>query len=383
MGLQLLRNILTRAFILGFLSQFTFMITFHILIPTLPIYLSRLGSSEREIGVLIGAFAVSSLVLRPLVGRALLTYSEKAIMMAGAFLFTVTFATFLVAPPFWPLLIVRIFQGIGFAFFNTASFALIVNISTEEHRGQSLSYFMVAPNISMALAPSVGMAIVNRFDFTFLFIVGVGLSLCTLVIIQRLRRTEVLPSKDPPVEDRFFLNAKALPSSGVVLLHNICWSAMTAFFPLYAVKKGVTNPGFFFSALAMMMILGRALGGRILDVYQKEKIILIFLTTVIVAMTILTFSKTLPMFILVGLLWGTAAAFLIPAFMTYTLDRAGSSRGTAIGTYTTMADLGIALGPVIMGMIIHATSYQTMFLCLILTEVINIMYFYFFVRRRA
>jgi hypothetical protein len=42
----------TRDFVLCFLAQITFMAVYHLLVPTLPIYLSRLGSKATEIGVL-------------------------------------------------------------------------------------------------------------------------------------------------------------------------------------------------------------------------------------------------------------------------------------------------------------------------------------------
>src|SRR5512139_3838103 len=125
MTTQTIRNIFTREFILCFFAQFTFTFVIFSLIPTLPIYLSRLGSNEVEIGVLIGSFAVSSLVLRPFVGRALLTVPEKNFMMAGAFLSALTSVAYVLTPLFWPLLIVRVFQGIAFAFFQTASFTLV------------------------------------------------------------------------------------------------------------------------------------------------------------------------------------------------------------------------------------------------------------------
>ena len=141
MTTQTIQKILIRDFILCFFAYFAFSFVFNILIPTLPIYLSRLGSNEVEIGILIGSFAISSLVLRPFVGRALLKIPEKNFMIAGALLFALASVAYLFAPPFWPFLIVRVFQGIGYAFFHTASFTLIANISSEAHRGQSLSYF--------------------------------------------------------------------------------------------------------------------------------------------------------------------------------------------------------------------------------------------------
>ena len=376
----MIRKVFSRDFILLFFAQFTFTFVFQSLIPTLPIYLSRLGSNEVEIGVLIGIFFFCSLVLRPFVGKALIRTPEKKFMITGSLLYALASLAYLLAPPFWPLLIVRVFQGIGFAFFHTASFTLIANISPETHRGQSLSYFSLATSISGALGPSVGIFLINHFSFTLLFLVCSGLSFCSLFIAYRLGRRQVVPLQDSSIEDGFLLSRKALPPSIISSLSHFVWGALTAFFPLYAINHGVANPGLFFTTIAIMLILGRALGGKILDLYSREKVILPCLFIYILSMVILTFSKTLPMFILVAAIWGIGNAFLAPALIAYTLDRVGSSVGPAMGTFTAVSDLGLALGPVIMGIIIHSTSYPIMFLCLALMGIINLNYFYFFVR---
>jgi len=377
------QKILTRDFVLCFLAQFTFTSVFHILIPTLPIYLSRFGSSEVEIGVLIGILGVSSLVLRPFVGRALLKIPEKTFMSAGAFIFALTSIAYLLSSPFWPFLMVRVLQGIGIAFFYTASVTFIANISPEAHRGQSLSYFYLAFNISFALSPTLGMFLINQFSFTLLFLFCLGLSLCSLFLTTRFGKKQIEPAEDMSNRDESFLSRQALPSAIIAFFAHIIWGALTAFFPLYSLDQGVANPGFFFAAYAIMIILGRALGGKILDLYSREKVILPCLTTYIISMTILAFSKTLPMFILVAVIWGIGNAFLMPSLVAYVVERAGSSRGPAIGTFTAIGDLGIALGPVIMGIVLRLTSYPIMFLSLALTGVINLSYFYFFVRKKG
>jgi predicted MFS family arabinose efflux permease len=132
-----------------------------------------------------------------------------------------------------------------------------------------------------------------------------------------------------------------------------------------------------------MLILGRVMGGRILDLYRRETIILPCLVTYIISMIILTFSKTLPMFILVAAIWGAGHAFLFPSLVAYVLDRVGSSTGPAMGTFTAISDLGMCLGPVMMGILLHAASYPIMFLCLALIGFINLGYFYFFVRKKG
>jgi predicted MFS family arabinose efflux permease len=130
-----------------------------------------------------------------------------------------------------------------------------------------------------------------------------------------------------------------------------------------------------------MLILGRVFGGRILDLYSREWIIMPSITPYIVSMALLAFSKTLPMFVLVAVIYGIGPAFLIPTLMAYALDR-GDSPGPAMGTFHAISDLGVSLGPVIMGIVIHSTSYTIMFLCLALAGVINLIYFYFFARKK-
>jgi MFS family permease len=376
-------KVLTHDFVLLFFAQFTFSFVFQSLIPTLPIYLSRLGSNEVEIGLLVGIFFFCSLVLRPFIGKALLRTPEKKFMLTGSLLFALASLAYLLAPPFWPLLMVRVFQGIGFAFFHTASFTLIANISPETHRGQSLSYFALANSISGALGPSIGIFLINHFSFTLLFLACSGLSFCSLFITYRLGERQVVPLQDSSLDDGFLLSRKALPPSVISSLSLFVWGALTAFFPLYAINQGVANPGLFFTTIAIMLILGRAVGGKILDLYSREKVILPCLFIYILSMVILTFSKTLAMFILVAAIWGIGNAFLVPALLVYILDRVGSSVGPAMGTFTAISDLGISIGPVITGIIIQSTSYPIMFLCLALIGIINLNYFYFFVRRKG
>ncbi len=381
------KKILSRDFVLSFFAQFTFSSVFSLLIPTIPIYLSRMGAKEAEIGVLVGSLSVSSLVLRPLVGRALLKIPEKKFMIAGALFYTLSSIAYLFAPPFWPLLAVRVFQGIGLALLSTASFTLVANITPETHRGQIISYFYLSINFAFALAPYFGMLLINQFNFPFnfkvLFLVSTGLSLCCLFITLKLKKMPSVPLADLSSQKQPFLSREALPPAIIAFLITITWGALTAFFPLYALDQGVDNPGLFFAAFAITLIFVRGLGGKILDIYPREKIILPCLFNLIISMAILAFSTTLTMFILVAIIWGMGTAFLYPALVAYTIDRAGSSRGPAMGTFAALTDLGAGMGSVIMGIILQLTNYPIMFFCLALTGVINLLYFYFAVRKKG
>ena len=375
-------KIFTRDFILGFFAQFAFSCVFFILIPTIPIYLLRLGSTEAGIGVLVGAMSVSSIILRPLVGRTLLRIHERDFMVAGSLLYALSSIAYLIAKPFWPFLIVRILQGIGLALFATASFTLVTRISPEGRRGQSLGLFYLAINVAFALAPSFWILLMNHFDFSIVFLVCCVLSLCSLFITTRLEKRPIDPVDERSLQDQPFLSRQALPAAIMAFMGSLIWGAVTAFYPLYALSQGVANPGLFFAALAITLIVARSFGGKMLDIYSREKLLFPCLAAQIVAMTLLAFSKNLPMFILAAVVWGMGNAFLYPTLVAYATDVAGLARGPAVGTYLALSDFGAGMGAVIMGIVLQLTSYPIMFLCLALTGAMNLLYFNYVVRRK-
>jgi predicted MFS family arabinose efflux permease len=379
-----MRNIVNHDFVLAFLALFAYMFALFALVPTLPIYLARFGSNTRGIGVLLGIYSVSSLVSRLLAGGALSRYSEKSVMIFAALLFAVSFLAYIVLRPFWPFFVVRLFQGVAYAFLDTAIFALIVKVTPLAYRGRTLGYFMLAPALATATAPSFGMWLVNQFSFTVLFLFCMGLSLCTLFFSTTLEGQGITGSDIGTAKDStFFVEPKMIVPALCAFFYYFVLGSVMAFFSLYAIQCGMRNPGYFFSASALMTIAGRSLGGKLLDAWSKEKIILTFTFTSMVAMIMLSFSRTLPMFISVGLLWGMGVAFIFPVSMTYSLDHAGSSGGTALGTFRALTDLGYAVGPMVMGIIIPITGYPAMFLCLAVICLINLCYFQFYVRKKG
>lgn len=376
------QKILSGDFILCFFGNFAFQSVFAILVPTIPVYLSRFEAKEAEIGFLVGIFSLSSLILRPVVGRGLSNISERSFMIAGALLCVFSSIAYLLAPPFWPFSVVRIFHGIGLALFSTAIYTLVANITPEMHRGQLISYFYLAGNMAFAIGPYFGMLIVNRFSFVVLFSVCTGISLCSLFIAIKLDKRKVVPLENQSLKIQTLLSREALPSSIIAFMLNIIWGTLCAFFPLHALRHGVSNPGIFFIFLAVTLILGRTLGGKVLDVYDRKKLLFPCLTAIIISLTILTFSTTLPMFILVAVVLGTGWALLYPSLLIYAIESAGAARGPAMATFTGLADLGAGIGPMIMGIIVQWTNYPIMFFCLTLIGIINLFYFYYAIGKK-
>ncbi|HEX2965839.1 MAG TPA: MFS transporter [Syntrophorhabdaceae bacterium] len=374
---------MTRDFVLGFLALFTFVGAMYALMPALPIYLEELGSDVKEIGILIGVYNLSALLFRIAVGAALRRFSAKSIMAAGALLFAITFVACLTIRPFWPFLILRFLQGSSFSLMDTAAFAFAVSIIPVSSRGQGLATFMIAITLALALAPALGMYIINRYSFTVLFLTCAGLSLLAFFFSCRLPGPFMLNSieqceiKEPILEHRII--APAMSS----FLFNFVWGAALAFVPLYAIRTGINNPGYFFTSIAGMILIGRAIGSGILDRYSKERIIITFILVSMAAMLLIAISTNLWMLILAGLFWGTGCAFFFPAIMAYAFDFAGSSGGPAVGTYRAVADFGTALGPAVMGVVASFTGYRIIFVCLAFMCLVDAVYFSILMKRKC
>ena len=332
--------------------------------------------------MLIGIFAIAALVSRVFVGGALLKYRAKSVMMVGAFVFIIAFFALIVFRPFFPFLIARFLQGVAFACIDTAALASIIGVIPSAYRTRALGYYMLSPSLAMAVAAPLGMFIINQYSFTALFLSCAGLAFCALLMSWKLKGQEIaIPQEGSPAHSATYFNLRIITPAITSFLHLFVWGALSAFFPLYAIQCGVTNPGLFFSSMAIMMVAGRLFGGKIMDTCNKEKLIIAFLPSMAVILIILSLSKTLPMFIFVGAIWGIGVAFFVPIIMVYALEYSGSSDGAAVGTYRAIYDLGIGLGPVVMGIIIPLTGYRIMFLCLAFICLVNLCYFQFYVRK--
>lgn len=185
-----------------------------------------------------------------------------------------------------------------------------------------------------------------------------------------------------PKAGKFFFERRIVAPAILSFLFSFSWGGLMAFFPLYAIQCGVANPGWFFTAMAVVLILARLTGGKILDSWRKETVLPLVILTSAASLLLLIFSRNLPMFILVGMLWGIGGGFLPPVSMAYALEYAGTSDGTAVGTYQAFMDFGFGIGPIIAGIILPFTGYRILFLCLACICLIDLSYFQLYLRKK-
>lgn len=354
------KSIFTGNFILACLSTLAFFGSFQLLLPTLPLYVLGLGGKESEIGLIIGVFSISSIGLRPFIGRWVDERGKKGFLLLGSVIFLLSSFLYELTKTVPQLLLLRLLHGAGIAAFTTSVNALVADIVPSQRRGEAMGYFGIFPNVATALGPALGMAVVSSYSFTVLFLVSAGLGLVALLLSSLI--TEPHSGQDHGEGGSSFLSRGALFPSTIVFTLTVTYGAVVSFFPLFAIKEGFTNPGLFFTVYAVVLILVRNFTGRLSDRYGRAAVIVPGLALVSSAMVLLSLTSSIIAFLLVAVLYALGFASVHPTLLALVADRVGSGqRGAAMGTFSTAFDLGIGLGAFLWGWVVEYQGFPIMF----------------------
>src|SRR5699024_1320970 len=129
-------KIWTRDFVLICLANFSIFLGFQMTLPTLPLFVKELGGSDQWIGVIVGVFTFSALLLRPYAGKALETKGRRFVLMFGLVIFVLTVGVFGFITSIGLLIFVRIIQGVGWGFSNTATGTIATDLVPVNRRGE-------------------------------------------------------------------------------------------------------------------------------------------------------------------------------------------------------------------------------------------------------
>jgi DHA1 family putative efflux transporter-like MFS transporter len=122
----------------------------------LPLHLQDLSLDYAAIGLVLGAFTVSSTACRPLVGRAVDRWGERWFLLGGALVFILGALGYAITTTFSGLLLLQLFHGLGPALFVTACYTQVSRLSPPQRLGEALTYITLANNVAMAVGPADG-----------------------------------------------------------------------------------------------------------------------------------------------------------------------------------------------------------------------------------
>ena len=369
----------TRSYVVIILvSLFTFL-GFQMLLPTLPVYAKRLGASDAEAGLVIGIFAFSALLVRPLTGYALDRWGRKVILLSGLAIFTLSVISYHWALTLMLLLTIRFIHGIGWGICSTSSSTVATDIIPKSRIGEGMGYYGLAGTISMATGPAIGLWIVSWLDFGALFNTA-SVMVVVAIIFAAVIRYPVVPLASSKT---FVLWEKsALPSATVMFFLTMTYGSIVSFLALYAAQNGIANIGPFFTGYALALLVTRPLAGKLSDRIGHTIIIVPGILCVVAAMILLAYANTLPWFIAAAVMYGLGLGLAMPSLQALAViftppDR----RGAANGTFFTGFDLGLSVGSVLWGAVAEVTGYSLMYLWTTLPAFISLSV-YLYVRHK-
>ena len=114
-------------------------------LPVLPRYVTGpLDSGDIAVGVVIGCYAVTGLLLRPIAGRIADTRGRRPTLVVGSLLAAGAGLLYLVPAGIPGLIVARLFLGAGEGMVFTAGSAWIVDLAPKERRGRVIGLYGLA-----------------------------------------------------------------------------------------------------------------------------------------------------------------------------------------------------------------------------------------------
>ena len=352
----------TPNFLLLCLSNISVCLAFHSLLPTLPMYIQSLGGGKETVGLALAALTVAAVIARPIAGWAADTMGRRLIMLAGLFLFLLPTTGLLFMVPLLPLLLLRIFQGVGWGVSTTALGTVAADIVPKNRLGEGLGYVGSTSSLSLAIAPALGLWLIESSSFELLFWLCTGFSLASIVFALPIRCPAHTPA--PRSGSLSLVEKSAIKPSLVILLVALTYSSLLSFLALHVHQQGLASSGLFFSAMALSTLGIRPLAGMVLDRYGSQGYNLIVFSgfiCLILGMYGIAGITTITGLLISGILYGIGFGFLQPSMLTLALLSAPARRGAANATYWTAFDIGVAAGSVLWGFVAQSWGYAGMF----------------------
>lgn len=347
-------------FLLIFLVNLVIFFAFQMLLPTLPVYAEKLGGSETVMGLIIGVFTISALLVRPFAGQMLDTSGRRGPLLIGLAIFIISVLAYNWAWSIAILLTLRLVHGFGWGIITTAAGTVATDSIPPKKLGEGMGYFGLTTAISMAIAPALGLYIINNYNFSTLFLASTTLTVLSLLLAMIVQYRKI--DKGNEKKGALF-EKKAFRPSLTMFFITTTYGSIVSFIALYGAQKGISNIGIFFTVFALVLTVTRPVSGMLADRKGFDIVVIPGAILVIAAMIILSRAEYLGTFLVAGAFYGAGFGAVQPSMQALAVKGVPPMRrGAANGTLFSAFDLGIGVGAVLWGAVSQAIGYSSMYM---------------------
>ncbi len=370
----------TGSFIKICLVNFFIFVNFHALLPTFPFFITYLGGDAVTIGVATALFSIASILSRPFVGWLVDTRGRCTILVLGLIGMTLIPMGYFVSAGIALSVILRTIHGAFHAASSNASATWVTDIVPHSRMGEGLGMFGLSTALSTAIAPALGLEVMNIYGFQPFFAIAALASLISLLIGISIKNRNYICSTQPLKWSELF-EKLSLPASITLFFFMIAYAVVEVYVAIYASNNHLPSGGLYFICIAVATVLSRLFLGRFIDKYGESRLVYSGNVAIIVGILLLVYFHNTPAYILSALLLGYSFGAVQPSLQTMAMHAVTPERrGAANSTFFVSFDLGIALGGLLSGFLIKWLDYDLMFLIIAFSSVLSLVYYYFFGR---
>lgn len=332
-------------------------------LPVLPRYVhGPLDAGNVAVGVVIGSYAITGLLLRPFAGRLADDRGRKPTVLLGSIL--VALGGFMYLLPFGVagLIAARLVLGAGEGTVFTASSAWVVDLAPPGRRGRIIGLYGLSVWAGLSIGPLIGEVILQDCGYTWVWLFAGAVPLIGALIAVRL--PDPFHARAHPEEEPHPLIEREAIKPGIALaLASLGYATIAAFVVLHLDARDIGHGATVFGAFATMVVLTRLVGGDLPDRVGPARVATVAAVVEAIGLATIAFAQSLPAALAGALAMGAAFSLLYPSLSLIVVGRVSDTRrGAALGTFTAFFDAGIGLGAPLAGAAAALSSYEGAFL---------------------
>lgn len=352
------KSIYTKDVILVMAASFFFMFSTMFVNPLINGYAKSLGASSAFAGVIVGIMSIASMFLRPIAGNLTDKLSKYCLSLIGGILIMIGVIGYVIAPASNWLLIFRLINGAGFVLCTVCMSTWLAFLVSRAHVGQAMGFYGLMNALAMAVAPALAINVYQKTGYRLALIASAIAAFMMVIIIQfvgnRANPKKVTAKKKAGSSHQFkIIQKNVLPIAMLTTLFAFPYFATQADLVTYAQERHLNvNVGSFFLIYAVVLLVIRIFLKNFFDTVKFGIWFWVSIGATLIYLLLLSTMKN-------NLMMALSAAFMAIGYgVIYSILQSTalllapiSEQGLASSTFYLGLDIGMAFGPIIMGLI--------------------------------
>ncbi|WP_415719632.1 MFS transporter [Maridesulfovibrio sp.] len=335
---------------------------------SLNVYLQGLGFSKILSGLLISVYSLSGMFMYLAVSNSINLNNAYRFMFTGMLVVGVCGFGYVYTNEFWPLLFLRIGQGVGIFMILAPCVAILVSMTCAENAGSAFSLYSTALLLPYAVMPHVSEQIgplVAGSEWIYAGTAGLIPLAFLLTVFLKFRTPKMEQHggghKESVSMKESYSNLFRLKIISVLAVNGVYFMIFTGLFFLFqdfALSRGVVKAGYFFSLQMGVMIAIRFFGGIVFDRFSKRGLIVTAFIFTSVGFVLLNGLHDASMLLPTAVIFGTGMGLSAPALNSLMFVVSEPRyRSFNVNMMMFTVHLGSFLGPLLGGMAVDFIGY--------------------------